>query len=85
MSMLSLFILRKKQPDMTRPFVSPFYPFFPALALVLTVICMGAIVYYNLTLSAYFYGSLAVVAAVYILMGKHKEPIPDDLLTETLA
>jgi ethanolamine permease len=41
MSMLSLFILRKKQPDMARPFVSPFYPVFPAVALVLTASLHG--------------------------------------------
>lgn len=85
MSMLSLFMLRKKQPDMPRPFVSPFYPVFPAIALVLIVICMGAIIYYNVLLSASFFGGLLVIVIIYRLIGKHNEPIPDDLLAETLA
>lgn len=85
MSMLSLFILRKKQPDMARPFVSPFFPVFPAVALLLTVVCMVSIIYYNRALSAYFFGGLILIAFGYIATGRHKRPITDDLLTETLA
>jgi ethanolamine permease len=85
MSMLSLFILRKKQPDMPRPFVSPFYPVFPGIALALIVICMGAIIYYNIGLSASFFGGLLLIVIFYRLIGKHKEPIPNDLLLETLV
>jgi ethanolamine permease len=85
MSMISLFILRKKQPDMVRPFVSPFYPVFPAIALLLTIVCMVAIIYYNFLLSAAFFGGLLLIALAYIITGKHKQPITDDLLLETLA
>ena len=28
-SMVSLFVLRRRAPDMTRPFVAPVYPYFP--------------------------------------------------------
>jgi len=85
MSMISLFILRKKQPDMVRPFVSPFYPVFPAVALLLILVCLGAIVYYNFWLSAAFFGGLIVIALIYIVIGKHKQPITEDMLMETLA
>ncbi|MES2279488.1 MAG: ethanolamine permease [Bacteroidota bacterium] len=85
MSMLSLFMLRKKQPNMVRPFVSPFYPVFPAMALLLTAVCMGAIIYYNFWLSACFFGGLLLIALAYMVTGKHKQPITDDLLKETLA
>ncbi|HTD40797.1 MAG TPA: ethanolamine permease, partial [Mucilaginibacter sp.] len=40
MSMISLFILRKKEPELERPFASPFYPYFPAIALGLSGICL---------------------------------------------
>jgi ethanolamine permease len=85
MSMISLFILRKKQPGMARPFVSPYYPVFPALALFLTAVCLVSIIYYNFWLSTSFFAGLLLIVLIYVLIGKHKEPIPDDLLTETLA
>lgn len=85
MSMLSLFLLRKKRPDMERPFASPFYPVFPAIALFLSAICMGAIIYYNFWLAVWFFAGLLLVLGAYVVSGKYKQPIPDDMLTETLA
>ena len=82
MSMISLFIIRKKEPQLERPFVSPFYPYFPAIALVLCCVCLGAIIYYNFTLSLYFFGGLVAVIALFVLMGKHKIRITDDVLLE---
>lgn len=63
-SMVSLFVLRRKEPLMERPFKAPFYPYFPALALVLSVICLLSIVWYNVFLSVLFFGGL--VAAVLL-------------------
>ncbi|GAB3933621.1 ethanolamine permease [Mucilaginibacter myungsuensis] len=85
MSMISLFVLRKKQPDMPRPFVSPFFPVFPGIALLLSAVCMISIIYYNPLLSAYFFGGLILVLFGYVATGRHKRPISDDLLKETLA
>jgi ethanolamine permease len=45
MSMVSLFILRKKEPALERPFASPFYPVFPAVALIISTVCLLAIIY----------------------------------------
>ena len=36
LSMISLFILRKKEPNLLRPFKAPFYPLFPAIALLIS-------------------------------------------------
>jgi len=83
MSMISLFILRKKEPDLKRPFRSPFYPVFPAIALILSFVCLVAIIYYNLTLSYVFFAGLAIAAFIFILTGKHKEKITDDVLLES--
>lgn len=82
MSMISLFVLRKKEPDLERPFASPFYPYFPGVALILSIVCLFAIIYYNWILSLYFFGGLIVAVLIFILMGKHKERITDDVLLE---
>ena len=68
-SMASLFVLRKKEPNLKRPYHSPFYPYFPAIALVLSLVCMLAIGYYNPFLSIYFFVSLAVCTLFFVTVG----------------
>jgi ethanolamine permease len=72
-SMISLFVLRKKQPDLERPFVAPLYPYVPFIALLLSVVSLVAIVYYNLLLSVVFFGLLGVTILIFIISGKHKK------------
>ncbi|HMF73245.1 MAG TPA: ethanolamine permease [Flavitalea sp.] len=84
-SMISLFILRLKEPDLIRPFKSPFYPVFPAIALVISVICLIAIVYYNFFVSLIFVTGLIVTIIIFILMGKHKTALKEDLLVKNNA
>ncbi len=62
-SMISFFVLRKKEPNMERPFKVPFYPIFPALALIIASISMIAMSYYNQELVLVF---LALMAGAYI-------------------
>ena len=57
-SMFSLFQLRKKAPDLERPFKVPFYPLFPAVALVISVIALMAVTYFNLLLAGIYLGIL---------------------------
>ncbi len=71
-SMISLFILRKKEPELERPFKAPFYPYFPLIALILSVICLVSIVYYNIELSAFFFILLGILIAIFIGLNKHK-------------
>jgi ethanolamine permease len=71
-SMISLFVLRKKEPLLERPFKAPFYPYFPAIALVLSVVCLVAIIYYNLMLSIIFFVLLTLLIIIFIASGKHK-------------
>ncbi|MFN8354721.1 MAG: ethanolamine permease [Spirosomataceae bacterium] len=68
-SMVSLFVLRRKEPHLERPFMAPFYPYFPATALLLSVVCLGAIVYYNPVLSLLFAGLLGVCFLFFITIG----------------
>ena len=68
-SMISLFILRRTEPKLLRPYKTPFYPVFPFIALILSVICMIAIIYYNPFLSAIFFMSLFVCLTIFIVFG----------------
>jgi len=72
-SMISLFILRKKQALEERPFTTPFYPWFPAIALVLSVVCLVAMVYYNAFLSGLFFALLVLVALIFLVLKKDKK------------
>jgi len=80
MSMVSLFLLRKKEPELNRPFRSPFYPVFPAIALSLCAICLFAIIYYNLIISLIFFAGLGIATLVFIVTGKHKHRVENDLM-----
>jgi ethanolamine permease len=84
-SMISLFVLRFKEPDLERPFAAPLYPIFPAIALLLTLISMVAIVYYNLKMSEVFFGGMLAATTLFVLMGKHKQKIVgEDMLQQTV-
>jgi ethanolamine permease len=82
MSMISLFILRKKEPALERPFISPFYPVFPAVALIISAICLFAIIWFNSLVSMVFFAILTVAVIIFMMMGKHKLKITDDALLE---
>ncbi|MCB1179281.1 MAG: amino acid permease, partial [Leptospiraceae bacterium] len=59
-SMVSVFVLRKKEPGLHRPFKAPLYPIFPAIALILSTFCLISVVVNNPTLSAVFFGVLLI-------------------------
>ncbi|HEY8931623.1 MAG TPA: ethanolamine permease [Mucilaginibacter sp.] len=80
MSMISLFVLRSKEPKLERPFASPFYPLFPAIALVISAVTLFAIIWYNFTLSLYFFGGLALATILFLAMGKHKQKLIEDFM-----
>jgi len=84
MSMISLFILRSKQPGMERPFAAPLYPVFPAIALLISAISLFAIIWYNHTAGLLFFGGLILVAVLFIALKKHKAAVPEDMLPYTV-
>ncbi|MCK9802184.1 ethanolamine permease [Pseudomonas chlororaphis] len=61
-SMLSLFKLRRSEPDLERSFRAPGYPVVPAIALILAVVCLVAMVWFNPLICAIFLGLMAVGA-----------------------
>jgi ethanolamine permease len=62
-SMVSFFVLRKKEPNMERPFKVPFYPLFPALALSIATFSIIAMTWYNAQLALIF---LAIMAFSFL-------------------
>ena len=71
-SMAALFVLRKKEPDLERPFTVPAYPYFPIIALVFSMVCLFSIVYYNLNISLWFFGILLLMFILFFISGKYK-------------
>ena len=68
-SMISLMKL-KKDTEFKSSFKTPFYPWFPIIALFLSLVCIGAIIYYNLMLSLIFFAGLFVALLVFRFSGK---------------
>ncbi len=69
-SMFSFFALRNNEPDLERPFKVPMYPIFPAVALVISSICMVALIVYYLNLFFVFLGVLAIAFIPFLLIKK---------------
>lgn len=59
-SMIALFRLRRKEPDLERPFRVPLYPLFPLAALAIAVFSLSAMVVYNERLAIIFFLLIAV-------------------------
>ncbi len=68
-SMAALLVLRRREPNLPRPFRAPFYPWMPLLALGLSALCLVAIVYSNPKLGALFFAGLVVGLAVFLAVG----------------
>jgi ethanolamine permease len=70
-AMISLFQLRKKEPELDRPFKVPMYPIFPATALIIASIALVSISIYNLNI-AYIYFGIMLVS--YLLFHRFNNP-----------
>ncbi len=57
-SMIALLILRKTEPNHHRPFRTPFYPYSTIIALIIALIALISMIYYNATLALIFFGIL---------------------------
>jgi ethanolamine permease len=81
-SMASLFKLRRSEPLLDRPFRAPFYPVFPAIALALGLVCLGAMVWFNGLLTIVFLGLMAVAYAYFRLTSRARAEAPQDELLQ---
>src|SRR5882757_6633698 len=83
MSMLSLFRLRRREPNLERPFKAPLYPFFPCVALTMAAISLIAMVYYNKLIFILFIALFAVFWLFYRLTEKLRKDAASDPLLGT--
>lgn len=60
---------------MERPFKAPFYPVFPFIALLLSVVCLVAMVYYNIKLSLLFFAVMFAGLILFKLFYKEKQTV----------
>lgn len=80
-SMAALLRLRRTEPAMHRPYRAPLYPFFPVLALALGVVCLIAMVWFNLVLAGIFLALMALAWAYYASTASRRaEAAPDAML-----
>jgi ethanolamine permease len=55
-SMVSLLKLRKSEPELKRPFLTPCYPVFPLVALTIATVSLVAMTIYNLEVAGIYFG-----------------------------
>ena len=67
-SMVAMMRLRKKEPDLNRPYRVPFYPLFPMTALVIASISLISMIYFNHLLSIIYLGLILVSFVLYKLV-----------------
>lgn len=54
-SMITVLVLRKKEPGIERPFKVPFFPYFPYIALIIAIISLVAMITLNLTIAFIYF------------------------------
>jgi ethanolamine permease len=72
LSSAAVIALRMREPDLPRPYHAPLYPLTPIVALVLSVVCIGAMIWKYPTL-ALVYAAILVGAFVLFLVFVPKE------------
>jgi ethanolamine permease len=71
MMMVSHFVLRRRQPELARPYRTPLGPVLPAVALVLSVVALSSTLFYAEAALAVIGGALAVFAAGLVYFGAY--------------
>lgn len=77
-SMLSVLKLRKSAPELERPFKVPFFPLTPIIALIIAVISLVAVVYYNLQLAGIYVIIMAVSFAWFKIASYQKAKLGEE-------
>ncbi len=81
-SMASLFRLRQSEPALDRPYKAPFFPVFPAIALVTALIALAAMIYYNLMMFGLFVALFAIGFLFYRFTADLRDGAEGDDLLE---
>ena len=74
-AMVCVIRLRRTEPDLQRPFRTPFYPAFPLIALGIAAVSLAAMCYYNGALAALFAGILAMSFLLFRFFAAKKQEI----------
>ncbi|SHG08788.1 ethanolamine permease [Pedobacter caeni] len=64
-SMISIMILRKREPELPRPFRIRFYPLFPIVALIIASVSIIAMFIFNPKLGLIYFSILAITFLLY--------------------
>ncbi len=82
MSMLSLFRLRLVAPEMARSFRAPGYPIVPGIALLLALVCLIAMLWFNPLIGGLFIALMAIGYAWFLMSKTLRASAPvDEMLT----
>ena len=68
-SMVAILELRRKEPQLERPFKTPFYPYFPWIALIIAAISMLSMMYYNPVQAGIYFLILLGTSIIYRFFG----------------
>ncbi|HRQ51733.1 MAG TPA: amino acid permease, partial [Agriterribacter sp.] len=59
-SMITVLVLRKREPSLARPFRVPFYPYFPVVALIIAIISLIAMITLNIAVALVYFAILLI-------------------------
>lgn len=83
-SMIALIRLRRKEPDLERPYRAPFYPVFPVIALVIAGISLVTMTWFNFdaenllqSYSLWYFGYVALAFLYYVAFLKSRISVED--------
>lgn len=77
-SLVSLFVLRSKEPDLKRPFKVA-YPIVPVISVAMAVFCLGSLVYTSSEALTWVLGVYAVAVIYYFIWGnKNIRPFEEE-------
>jgi len=77
-SMISLFILRNKEPDLNRPFKVA-YPLVPAVALVIALVLLVAVTISNISTVIWVVGAYTLATIYYFVYSKIQESSSEEI------
>jgi ethanolamine permease len=80
MSMLSLFRLRRSAPDLERSFRAPGYPVVPGIALLLALVCLVAMLWFNPVIGGLFALLMAAGYGYFLLTKAQRASAPRDAM-----
>ncbi len=74
-SMITLLKLRRKEPQLLRPFKVPMYPYFPLIALVIAIVSFIAMTIYNLKLTLIYLLLMGLCYGLFKLLQNKRKTI----------